>query len=84
MHEGTVVREIMDIVSESAIQNQIKKVYEIVLRIGPYSCINERQLNWYFEILRQETCMEEAVILLEKDESLTGVNQMYIKTFKGE
>ena len=84
MHEGTVVREIMEIVSEAAYQNQICKVYEIILRVGPYSCIHEQQLNWYFDILRKGTCMEEAVILVERDETLSGVNQMYIKTFKGE
>ena len=84
MHEATVVREIMHIVSEAAIVNEIEKVYEIILSIGPYSCIHEKQLNWYFEMMSKDTCMENAVIKLEKDESLTGVNQMYIKTFKGE
>ena len=84
MHEGTVVREIMNIVSEAALQNQISKVYEIVSRVGPYSCIHEQQLNWYFGILREGTCMEEAIIKVERDETLTGVNQMYLKTFKGE
>ena len=84
MHEGTVVREIMEIVSEAAYQNQISKVYEIILRVGPYSCIHEQQLNWYFDILRKGTCMEDAIILVERDETLSGVNQMYIKTFKGE
>ena len=84
MHEGTVVREIMNIVDEAAKANDILNVYEIVLRVGPYSCLHERQLNWYFEILRAGTCMENAVIKIEKDDSISGVNQMYIKTFKGE
>ena len=84
MHEGTVVREIMNIVDEAAKVNDISQVYEIILRVGPYSCLHERQLNWYFEIFRQGTCMEKAVIKIEKDESITGTNQMYIKTFKGE
>lgn len=84
MHEGTVCREIIDIVSNAARINAIKKVYEIILSVGPYSCIHEGQLNFYFEILRQGTCMEEAVIHIEKDESLVGASQMYVKTFRGE
>ena len=84
MHEGTVVREIMNIVVEAAWQNDIEKVYEIVLRVGPYSCLHEQQLNWYFEILRKGTCMEEAVIRIERDDTIEGTNQMYLKTFRGE
>ena len=84
MHEGTVVREIMNIVDEAAWQNDIEKVYEIVLRVGPYSCLHEQQLNWYFEILRKGTCMEEAVIRIERDDPIEGTNQMYLKTFRGE
>ena len=84
MHEGTVVREIMEIVDRAAQQNDITKVSEIVLRVGPYSCIHAQQLNWYFEILAKETCMEGAVIQIERDDTISGTSQMYIKTFRGE
>ena len=30
MHEGAVCREIMDIVSDAAIENEIQRIYEIV------------------------------------------------------
>ena len=84
MHEGAVCREIMDIVTEAAIENEIQKIYEIVISVGPYSCLHEGQLNFYFEVLRRGTCMEEAVITVERDEDLSGPSQMYIKTFRGE
>lgn len=84
MHEGTVCREIVDIIGEAAWQNDIAKVYEIVLAVGPYSCINQSQLNFYFDVIRKGTCMEEAVITVERDEDLSGPSQMYIKTFRGE
>lgn len=84
MHEGAVCREIIDIVGEAAWQNDIQKVYEIVLAVGPYSCINQSQLNFYFDVIRKGTCMEEAVITVERDEDLSGPSQMYIKTFRGE
>lgn len=84
MHEGAVCREIVDIIGEAAWQNDIDKVYEIVLAVGPYSCINQSQLNFYFDVIRKGTCMEEAVITVERDEDLSGPSQMYIKTFRGE
>lgn len=84
MHEGTVVREIINIVGQAAHQNQIEKVYEIVLRVGPYSCLHEQQLNWYFDILSKGTCMEDAMIMIERDDTISGASQMYVKTFKGE
>ena len=84
MHEGAVCSEIIDIVSAAAKANEIKRVEEILLTVGPYSCLNLSQLNFYFEIARQGTCMEEAVIRMEKDERLTGISQMYIKNIRGE
>ena len=84
MHEGAVCREIMNIVEGSARANGIGKVHEIVLVVGPWAGINEMQLNFYFDILRQGTCMSEAVIRVEKEEGLTGTSQMYIKNYRGE
>lgn len=84
MHEGTVCKEIVEIVTNAAKIHDIQKVYEIILSVGPYSCIHEGQLNFYFEIIKKGTCMEEAVIKIEKDESLQGASQMYVKTFRGE
>lgn len=84
MHEGAVCTEIIDIVSEAARINEIRRVIEILLSVGPYSCLNLGQLNFYFEVARKGTCMEEAVIHMERDESLTGTSQMYIKSIKGD
>lgn len=84
MHEGAVCREIVDIVAEAAVANDITKVYEIVITVGDYSCINESQLNFYFDVMKRDTCMEQAYIKVEKDETITGRTQMYVKTFKGE
>ena len=84
MHEGAVCREIVNIITESAIENDIQNIYEIVISVGPYSCIHEGQLNFYFDVMKKDTCMKDAVILLEKDDTLTGTSQMYVKTFLGE
>ena len=84
MHEGAVCTEIMDIVSDAAARNGLTRVEEILLTVGPYSCLSLPQLNFYFEVARKGTCMEHAMIRMEKDESLTGVSQMYIKNIRGE
>ena len=84
MHEGAVCTEIIDIVSRAAAENDIRKVDEIFIAVGPYSCLNYGQLNFYFEVAREGTCMSEAVIRMERDASLTGVSQMYIRTIRGE
>ena len=84
MHEGAVCREIVDIVTEAAADNGIEKIYEIVVAVGEYSCVNEHQLNFYFDVMKSGTCMENAVIKVIKDMSITGRTQMYVKTFRGE
>ena len=84
MHEGAVCREIVDIVADAALANDITKVYEIVITVGDYSCINESQLNFYFDVMKKDTCMADAYIKVEKDVTVTGRTQMYVKTFKGE
>ena len=84
MHEGAVCTEIIDIVSNAALMNDIKRVDEIVLRVGPYSCLNLGQLTFYFEVARVGTCMEHAFISMEKDETIKGTSQMYVKTIRGE
>lgn len=84
MHEGAVCREIVSLVSDAAMENGIQKVYEIVISVGPYSCIHGEQLNFYFDIMKKDTCMDKAVIYLEKDDALSGISQMYLKTIRGE
>lgn len=83
MHEGAVCSEIMDIVTRTALMNRLKAVEEIVLSVGPYSCLNLEQLDFYFQIARKGTCMETARIRMERDETLSGASQMYIKTIRG-
>ncbi len=84
MHEGAVCTEIIDIVSNAAKINHIRKIEEIILSVGPYSCLNLGQLNFYFEVAREGTCMSDAFISMERDEQLTGVSQMFVKSIRGE
>lgn len=84
MHEGAVCTEIMDIVAQAADVNELTKVWEITVTVGKYSCVNEWQLNFYFNAAKPGTCMSDAVIRVERDESLTGPSQIYVKSIKGD
>ena len=84
MHEGAVCREVMDIVTQATRANDLTKIWEITVTVGPCSCVNEGQLNFYFDVAKPGTCMEDAVIRMERDETLTGVSQMYVKSIRGD
>ena len=84
MHEAAVCREIMDVVGKAAEDGGLTKVCEIVIAAGPYSCIQENQLNFYFNIAKTGTCMEEGVIRIVRDESLKGPSQIYVRSISGD
>lgn len=84
MHEAAVCNEIMDIALRAASQHGLQRITHIQIAAGPYSCINEQQLNFYFNVVQQGTCMEGAWISIDRDESLVGISQMFVKGIDGE
>lgn len=84
MHESVVCQEIVDIVSKAAEAHGLSRVEEIVVSAGPYSCLNEAELNFFLLMARVGTCMENAYITIERDESLSGASQMFVKSILGE
>lgn len=84
MHEGAVCVEIMDIAERVAQQNNLTRIRQINVAAGPHSCLNEQELNFYFHVAQEGTVMEGAWIKVERDETLTGIAQMYVRTIEGE
>ncbi len=84
MHEAAVCREIMDVVGKAAKEGGLEKVYDIIIACGPYSCIHEGQLNFYFNMAKIGTCMAEGTIRIERDESLQGPSQIYVRSISGD
>lgn len=84
MHEGAVCAEIMDVVSAAAVRNGLKRIDEIMLTVGPYAGLQLDQLNVYFNIARENTCMARAFIGMEQDDTITGTRQMFIRSIRGE
>ncbi len=84
MHESVVCQEIADIALAAAERHGLARIEEIIVSAGPYSCLNEAELNFFFLMLRAGTCMEDAYITVERDESLSGASQMFVKSIRGE
>ena len=84
MHEGAVCAEIIDIALRVAERNGLSRVSRINVATGPHSCLNEQELNFYFHVAQEGTCLEGAWITVERDEGLAGVSQMYVRTIEGD
>ena len=83
MHEGSVCVEIMDIVTAAAEANDLSKISLIEVAAGPDSCLQEYELNFYFDVLKKCTIMADAVIALVRDMSYRGISQMYVRGIEG-
>ncbi|MCM8773037.1 MAG: hydrogenase/urease maturation nickel metallochaperone HypA [Candidatus Omnitrophica bacterium] len=54
MHEISVVNNIIKILEKVCEENKAKKVLKINLKINPYSCLDEENLNFIFSMLVKE------------------------------
>lgn len=84
MHEGALCREIIETVERAAKINGLSKVYEILIVHGPHSAIEEYQLNFYFNVAKIGTVMEEGHIVLQLDEEMQGIRQIVIRSITGD
>ena len=84
MHEGVVCREVLDISLKTAQENGITKLDVIVLVIGTYSCIHEKELLFYFDMAKIGTIAQNAVLKIEVDKNLTEYGAEYVKEIQGQ
>ncbi len=84
MHEGVVCREVLDIALKTAQENGITKLDLIVLVIGAYSCIHEKELLFYFDMAKIDTIAQDAVLMIEVDKNLTEYGAEYVKEIQGQ
>ncbi|MEG1257314.1 hydrogenase maturation nickel metallochaperone HypA [Clostridium sp.] len=66
MHEASVATEICDIVLLACKENYIFKVFKVILELGEFSCIQEEQLQFAFEIIIENTIIEGASLNIER------------------
>lgn len=65
MHELSVTQSIVELVQNTAAENQAEKVTKIKVKVGELTCIQPDALEFCFSILREGTIMEEAEIVIE-------------------
>lgn len=84
MHEGAVCQEILSIAQQAAQENGLRSITDITLAVGPLSCIQPSQLLFYFEVAKQGTMAQEAVLTIQPDDTITGIPQEYVRSVEGE
>jgi len=67
MHELSVVNNIIKIIEKVCKENKAKRVLKINLRINPYSCLDEENLNFIFSsIVRDNEVYKDAKIKIKR------------------
>ncbi|SFC50332.1 hydrogenase maturation nickel metallochaperone HypA [Clostridium uliginosum] len=80
MHETAVLSEVVNIVVTAAKNNEIEKITKVVLRIGEFSCIQEDQLMFSYDIITQNTILEGSNLVIEWVQAMAYCNNCN-KTF---
>ena len=81
MHEGSIARNIIDIVRVEKEKNNIQKVKKIVVLIGKMHAVVPDALEFFFDIMKKEYGFEEAELEI-KEEDIEGVCLKCGKNFK--
>ena len=66
MHEVSIIQNVIEIVSESAIENRLTKVNKVSLKIGQLSGVMPESLNFAFKSYIMDTMLEGATLEIEK------------------
>jgi hydrogenase nickel incorporation protein HypA/HybF len=66
MHELPITQSILDIVIKHALNNNVKKVISITLRIGEMSDLEDEWIQRYFDYLSKDTVADEAKLKIER------------------
>ena len=66
MHEMTLVSSIIDIVNSYKSQYKFKTVNSLMLSFGELSCVNEDSLTFSFNVLSENTVLENCQLIFEK------------------
>ncbi|MGC8976382.1 MAG: hydrogenase/urease maturation nickel metallochaperone HypA [Candidatus Ratteibacteria bacterium] len=54
MHELSIVNNLLKILEKVCKENKVKKVLKINLKINPFSCLDEENLNFIFSSITKE------------------------------
>lgn len=65
MHEVSIIQNVIEIVTQKALENKLTKIKKVTLRIGELSGIMPESLNFAFESCIKGTMLEEAALEIE-------------------
>lgn len=67
MHEFSVAENIIKTLNKIVKENSAKKVLKINLRINPFSCLDQDNLNFVFSsLVKEDTVLSEAKIFIKR------------------
>lgn len=68
MHERAVCQQIIDICLQAKEDYHLSVIDSIILKVGIYSCVHKGQLEYLFSIAKQNTALENTILLFEDDD----------------
>lgn len=65
MHELSITENVMNIVKETVEKEGAKRVFKVKLKVGEFSSIAPDSVSFYFDILKKDTILKDAVLEIE-------------------
>jgi hydrogenase nickel incorporation protein HypA/HybF len=66
MHEFSIIQNIIEIVTETAIQNRVKKVYAVELEIGAASGVVKQALEFAWEAAGKAEILKNSILKISE------------------
>jgi len=70
MHEVSIIQNVIEIVTQKALENKLTKINKVSLRIGELSGVMPESLNFAFDSCIQGTMLEESTLAIENVSAL--------------
>ncbi len=62
MHELSLAENLLQIIEESALEQQFTQVKTIWLEIGQLACVEQESLRFYFDVVKQDSVARHAAL----------------------
>ena len=70
MHEVSIIQNVIEIVTQKALENKFTRINKVCLKIGELSGVMPESLNFAFESCIQGTMLEESILGIEEVSAL--------------
>lgn len=66
MHELAITQSILDIAQKAAAEHSVQRIREIRIKIGDYSGVVPQCIQYYFDVISQNTVAQGAKLKMER------------------